>query len=205
METTSPQQLALAALIYKYLDTERLIRENPLVTGEMINAFFKKTVPLRKELGDAPTIHQPRNIQSHDGARKPNELIIHTDGASRGNPGKAGIGVAIFDKGYKLIEEVCSFIGNATNNVAEYKAMILATQKAIGHNAKNVLFKTDSELLVRQLNGVYRVKNLNIQPLYAELAALLGKIPAWKIQHVYREENACADALANRGIDESTP
>lgn len=202
MKNTSPQQLA--ALIYRYLDTERLFRENPSVTREMIDAFLQKNVPLKKEVGDASVVHPQRPPHAHDGAKKPNELIIHTDGASRGNPGKAGIGVAIFDKGYNLIEEVCSFIGNATNNVAEYKAMILATQKAIDHNAKKVLFKTDSELLVRQLNGVYRVKNSNILPLYAELAALLSKIPAWKIQHVYREENACADALANRGIDEST-
>ncbi len=181
-----------------------MIRENPLVTMEMIDDFFPKTIPIKKETGNAPVVHPPRNIQAHDVAKKPIELIIHTDGASRGNPGKAGIGVAIFDKSHKLIEEVCRFIGNATNNVAEYKAMILATQKAIDHNAKSVLFKTDSELLVRQLTGVYRVKNENILPLYTELTALLRKIPAWKIQHVYREENTCADALANRGIDEST-
>lgn len=202
MKNTSPQQLA--ALIYRYLDTERLFRENPSITREMIEAFFSINVPLKKEMGGVSVVPPQRNTHTHDRAKKPNELIIHTDGASRGNPGKAGIGVAIFDKGYNLIEEVCSFIGNATNNVAEYKAMILATQKAIDHNAKNVLFKTDSELLVKQLNGIYRVKNPNIQPLYAELAALLSKIPAWKVQHVYREENACADTLANRGIDEST-
>lgn len=204
MDKNSPQYLALAKLIHQYLDTERLIRENPLVTMEMIDDFFPKTIPIKKETGNAPVVHPPRNIQAHDVAKKPIELIIHTDGASRGNPGKAGIGVAIFDKSHKLIEEVCRFIGNATNNVAEYKAMILATQKAIDHNAKSVLFKTDSELLVRQLTGVYRVKNENILPLYTELTALLRKIPAWKIQHVYREENTCADALANRGIDEST-
>ena len=162
--------------------------------------FSKKPSPLKRD-GRCTRCSSTTNHQ----AKKPNELIIHTDGASRGNPGKAGIGVAIFDKGHKLIEEVCRFIGNATNNVAEYKAMILATQKAIDHNAKNVLFKTDSELLVRQLTGVYRVKNENILPLYAELTALLRKIPAWKIQHVYREENTCADVLANRGIDELTP
>ncbi|MBI5308644.1 MAG: hypothetical protein HZB37_10025, partial [Planctomycetes bacterium] len=79
MEKTSPQQLA--TLIHRYLDTERLIRENPLVTGEMIDAFFQKTVPLKKEMGDAPVVHPLRNIHAHDGAKKSNELIIHTDGA----------------------------------------------------------------------------------------------------------------------------
>ncbi|MEP9412566.1 MAG: ribonuclease HI family protein [Candidatus Brocadia sp.] len=129
------------------------------------------------------------------------ELIIHTDGASRGNPGKAGIGVAIFDVDYHLIEEVCRFIGESTNNIAEYQAMILAARKAIAYNAKKVIFKTDSELLVRQLNGEYRVKSPNILPLYNDLMKLLSKIPTWKIQHVRREENVIADTLANRGID----
>ncbi|OQD45064.1 hypothetical protein BIY37_10455 [Candidatus Brocadia sapporoensis] len=129
------------------------------------------------------------------------ELIIHTDGASRGNPGKAGIGVAIFNEDYQLVEDVCRFIGKATNNVAEYQAMILAAQKAIVYRAKKVIFKTDSELLVRQLNGVYRVKSSNILSLYGDLVTLLNKIPIWKIQHVRREENIIADALANRGID----
>ena len=131
------------------------------------------------------------------------DLVIHTDGASRGNPGKAGIGVAIFDKNYHLLEELCKFIGESTNNVAEYQAMILAAQKAVAYNARKVTFKTDSELLVRQLNGAYRVKSQNILPLYHELTILLGKIPEWKIQHVRREENVCADALANQGIDSS--
>ena len=81
--------------------------------------------------------------------------------------------------------------------------MILAAQRAVAYNARNVTFKTDSELLVRQLNGAYRVKSQNILPLYHELTILLGKIPEWKIQHVRREENACADALANQGIDSS--
>ena len=200
MDKNSPQHLSLAKLIYQSLDTVRLIRENPLVTWEMIDAFFPKTVPLKKDMGHASVVHPLRITQAQGGAKKPNDLLIHTDGPSRGNFARRYW--PIFDKGYNLIE-VCS-VSECHNNVAEYKAMILATKKAIDHNAKNVLFKTDSELLVRQLNGVYRVKNPNIQPLYAALAALLSKIPAWKIQHVYREENACADALANRGIDEST-
>ncbi|MBU6391672.1 MAG: ribonuclease HI family protein [Planctomycetota bacterium] len=131
------------------------------------------------------------------------KLIIHTDGASRGNPGKAGIGVAIYDKDYTLIEELCKFIGESTNNVAEYQAMIVAAQKAVDYNAAEVTFKTDSELLVRQLKGIYRVKSLNILSLYNKLTTLLNKIPAWKIQHVRREENVRADALANQGIDSS--
>lgn len=189
----------LATLISKYLDTKRLIKENPSVTKEMIDAALQEISNSRKSTADG--FLSSRSIE-HKQARI-SKLIIHTDGASRGNPGKAGIGVAIYDKDYTLIEELCAFIGESTNNVAEYQAMIVAAQKAIDYNATEVTFKTDSELLVRQLKGIYRVKSLNILSLYNKLTILLNKIPAWKIQHVRREENVRADALANQGIDSS--
>ncbi len=188
-------------LISKYLDTGKLIRENPSVTREMIDSFLRD---ICKTEGEEPDNTCPKQGDiPHQRQKDPGEFIIHTDGASRGNPGKAGVGVAIFDKEYHLVDEVCRFIGKTTNNVAEYQAMILAAQKAIACHARKVIFKTDSELLVRQLNGVYRVKNPNILSLYRELVTLLNKIPVWEIQHVRREENAIADTLANRGIDSS--
>lgn len=200
MKKRSPQEFV--ALILKYLDTERLIKENPSVTRGMIDTFLRGIVETKKgtETIDACL---PRSDIPHRGQKGFRKLIIHTDGASRGNPGKAGIGVAIFNEDYQLVEDVCRFIGETTNNVAEYQAMILAAQKAVACHAKEVVFRTDSELLVRQLNGVYRVKSANILPLYDELIKLLDKIPAWEIQHVRREENVIADALANRGIDSS--
>jgi len=198
MGNISPQKLV--TLISQYLDREKLIKENPSVTKEMIDAFLHDIFMAKQ--GKEPT---DTNQSHHETVRHKQkdvtDLVIHTDGASRGNPGKAGIGVAIFDKNYHLLEELCKFIGESTNNVAEYQAMILAAQKAVAYNARKVTFKTDSELLVRQLNGAYRVKSQNILPLYHELTILLGKIPEWKIQHVRREENVCADALANQGID----
>lgn len=201
MENISSQ--ALAMLIAKYLDTEKLIKDNPSVTKEMINLLLQNISTSKK--GEKPLNASSSLTNIHQRGKKEfGELIIHTDGASRGNPGKAGIGVAIYDKDYNLVEEICSFIGESTNNVAEYQAMLLAAQKAIAYKVKKVIFKTDSELLVRQLNGLYRVKNPGLLPLYKELTTLLTKIPSWKIQHVCREENACADALANKGIDSQT-
>lgn len=188
------------SLILKYLDTEKLIKENPSITRKMIDTLFLEILKTKKTKEAVDTCLPHRDIPQR-GLKGLDELIIHTDGASRGNPGKAGIGVAIFDEKYQLVEEACRFIGESTNNVAEYQAMILAAQKAIAYHAKKVNFKTDSELLVRQLNGVYRVKSPNILSLYNELTKLLNKIPAWKIHHVRREENVIADALANRGID----
>ncbi|KKO19532.1 MAG: ribonuclease HI family protein [Candidatus Brocadia sp.] len=197
MGNMSPQEFIM--LISKYLDAEKLIRENPAVTREMINAFFRE-ICQTEERGQDDSCSAPEELPRR-GQKDFCKLIIHTDGASRGNPGKAGIGVAIFDKDYHLIEEVCGFLGETTNNVAEYQAMILAARKAVACHAKEVIFRTDSELLVRQLHGAYRVKSANILPLYQELVKLLDKIPAWKIQHVRREDNVIADALANQGID----
>jgi len=200
MGNISPQEFV--PLISKYLDTEKLIRENPSVTKEMIDSLLQDII-LAKQGKEPTDIHKSHHETTKHKQKDVNDLIIHTDGASRGNPGKAGIGVAIFDKNYHLLEEICKFIGESTNNVAEYQAMTLAAQKAVAYNARRVTFKTDSELLVRQINGAYRVKSQNILPLYHELTILLGKIPEWKIQHVRREENVCADILANQGIDSS--
>lgn len=194
----SPQEIA--AIIFRYIDMEKLHRENPIVTKEMILSFLNNisAVKSREKTTDTHKLSQgPQKSKQKEHA----ELIIHTDGASRGNPGMAGIGVAIFDKDYNVIDELCEFIGESTNNVAEYKAMILAAKKAISCNAKKVTFKTDSELLVRQLNNTYRVKNPGLLPLYKELMTLLDKISKWHIQHVRREENICADTLANKGVD----
>ena len=92
----------------------------------------------------------------------------------------------------------------ATNNVAEYKALILGAKLAIRFNAGNTLFKSDSELLVKQIMGEYRVKNTQLMSLYSEVQSLLGKLQEWKIKHVPREENREADLLANKGVEMST-
>lgn len=189
-------------LISRYLDTEKLLKENPSLTKEMTDAFLLEISEIGKK-GKRIDITAPENTTTYPRRKEYEELVIHTDGASRGNPGKAGIGVVIYDKDYRPLEELCRFIGESTNNAAEYRAMILAAQSAIAYRAKKVTFKTDSELLVRQLNGTYRVKSPGILPLYNELVAILQGIPVWKICHVRREENVHADTLANQGIDDS--
>ena len=134
-------------------------------------------------------------------------LTVFTDGGSRGNPGKAGIGIAIYDNcsasdpSLQLLEEIAEFIGETTNNVAEYKALIKALEAVIKYNPKEVVFKLDSELLVKQINGVYKVKSKNMIPLFKEVITLLRDIPKWKVVHIPREENSAADELANKGMD----
>jgi len=126
---------------------------------------------------------------------------IFTDGAARGNPGPAGIGVVIRNDA-KILTEVSDFLGNATNNQAEYMALIRGLEEAIDMGEKSVEAFSDSELLVKQINGEYKVKNGGLIPLFNDAKSLISKLNQFKIYHTPREENELADKLANRGIDE---
>lgn len=128
-------------------------------------------------------------------------LVAHIDGASRGNPGKAGIGVLLSLPDGEPVEEIARPIGIATNNEAEYGALIAAVRRAAEMGASHLTIRTDSELVARHLTGEYRVKSPKLRPLYQEAVALLGRIPSWEVHSIPREENRSADRLANRGID----
>ncbi|MDI3269743.1 MAG: ribonuclease HI family protein [Bacillota bacterium] len=131
----------------------------------------------------------------------PWRLIIHTDGAARGNPGPAGIGMVFSREDGEIVAEKKSFIGHATNNVAEYKALIAALQHAKAMGTREVLVRADSELMVRQMMGQYKVRDAGLRPLYEEARQLAQGFDAFAIRHVPREENRRADALANMAID----
>lgn len=126
---------------------------------------------------------------------------IHTDGGARGNPGPAGIGVAILDPGGRLLAEVAEYLGEATNNVAEYSALIRGLERALELGATEVEVRADSELMVRQMLGEYKVKHEGLKPLHARAQALKTQFAHFDIAHVRREQNAIADALANKAID----
>ncbi len=130
-------------------------------------------------------------------------LIIQTDGGARGNPGPAGIGVAIFDEQGKLLEEIAKYLGRTTNNQAEYQAVITGLARALELGATSVEVVADSELLVKQANGEYKVKNPEIGKRYLEMknleTRLGGKV---KYRHVTRDKNKIADALSNRAMDQ---
>lgn len=125
------------------------------------------------------------------------------DGASRGNPGDAGFGV-LFELGEDTYE-ITGFLGRTTNNVAEYTALLAALTFAQEHDVQEVTVHSDSELLVRQLNGIYRVKAQHLIPLFLEVVRLKRGLGRVQIKHVPREENREADRLANRAIDERAP
>ena len=132
----------------------------------------------------------------------PSVLHLHIDGASRGNPGEAGFGVYVTDPGGSEIASLYGYLGRATNNVAEYEALLHALRYAHARGARNVRVFSDSELVVKQVNGLYRVKHRDMLPLHREARALLAHFADARIGHVRREQNQDADRLANRALDE---
>ena len=127
--------------------------------------------------------------------------VVHTDGAARGNPGPAAIGVLVQDESGHTIYESSRSLGIHTNNEAEYLALIAALQYLKDAGVSSADFRLDSELVVRQLNGEYKVKEPRLKSLHAQVTMLLNAIPRHTIRHVPRAENARADALANEALD----
>jgi ribonuclease HI len=128
-------------------------------------------------------------------------LVIHIDGASRGNPGEAGFGVYVQRADGSEVALLYGYLGRATNNVAEYQALLHALSYAIEQGAKRVTICSDSELVVRQMEGAYKVKHPSMVPLHREAKALLARFEEARIRHVPREENREADRLANEAVD----
>ena len=129
-------------------------------------------------------------------------LKASVDGGARGNPGKAGYGAHVTSESGDTIAEVYGFLGVATNNVAEYAALLAALEFALEAGARSLEVRSDSQLMVRQLQGRYKVKNAGLQPLFRRARQLIGGLERFHIEHIPREENKEADALANRAMDE---
>mgnify|MGYP001803713667 CR=1 FL=1 len=126
---------------------------------------------------------------------------LFTDGASRGNPGLAGAGAVLYSEEGKVVGEWHEFLGTElTNNVAEYRALLFGLKKSIEHTQSIEVF-CDSELIVKQINGVYRVKNETLRPLYLEVRNALSLFESARVSHVMRAKNKVADGLANKAID----
>lgn len=129
------------------------------------------------------------------------KFIIHADGAARGNPGPAAIGATLKDETGNTLASISQRLGHTTNNQAEYRAVIAGLEKAVALGAKEVIIKSDSELIVKQINGRYKVKNAALRPLYQEVVKLAGKLDGFSISYIPRERNREADALANQALD----
>jgi ribonuclease HI len=128
-------------------------------------------------------------------------LIAHSDGGARGNPGPAGYGVVIQDESGKKVAQLSEYLGHQTNNFAEYQGLIAALEYALQHGPKALKLISDSELLVRQIKGIYKVNNATLQDLHGRAKELIAQLDWFSIGHALREQNKDADRLANEAMD----
>jgi probable phosphoglycerate mutase len=131
------------------------------------------------------------------------EIIAHIDGGSRGNPGPAAYGVAIETTEGHPVTAFAKFLGETTNNFAEYQGLLAALEYALGHGYPRLRVLTDSELMARQISGQYKVRNPDLKLLYAKAQAMIARLELFSIRHVYREQNREADRLANQAMDDA--
>lgn len=132
----------------------------------------------------------------------PADLIAYVDGGSRGNPGPAGFGVVIQDANGRTVDTIAGFLGETTNNTAEYRALLAALEYATKNKARRLRVYCDSELITRQMQGRYRVQSPDLKPLYQQAKQLASLLEQFTIQHIPREQNRRADELANEAMDQ---
>jgi len=133
------------------------------------------------------------------------KLVVHVDGGARGNPGPAAAGAVLSTPDGDVLDEASEFLGTATNNVAEYRGLLLGLARAKALGATEVEVVNDSELVAKQINGDYKVKHPAMRPLYLEAMTALRAFDGWSIRSVPRAQNADADALVNQALDAQTP
>jgi ribonuclease HI len=164
--------------------------------------------------GDDQASHPSRKERSQSGApedrgstaddRNPaasGMIVAHVDGGARGNPGPAGYGVFVTDAQGKMLAELSEYLGHKTNNFAEYNGMLAALDFAVKHGHPRLQVVSDSELMVKQMNGVYKVKSPELKELYDRARMLARKLERFEIKHVLRAQNKDADRLANEAMD----
>lgn len=132
----------------------------------------------------------------------PVQAMLFADGGSRGNPGPAASGAVLLDAAGEVLEEVGQYLGRATNNVAEWTALCIGLEAAARRGVRSIAVRMDSELVVKQMRGEYRVKHPDLQPLFARAGRLLRTFEHVEIRHVPRKQNALADAVVNRVLDQ---
>ncbi len=137
-----------------------------------------------------------------DSAPPKSKAILWSDGAARGNPGPAGVGAILKSPEGEVLAAESQYLGHTTNNIAEYRALLLGLERALALGVAALEVRADSELLIKQLKGEYRVKSEGLKPLFEKARQLLARFESVQLTHVRRELNAEADKLANRGIDE---
>ncbi|MHB1348400.1 MAG: ribonuclease HI family protein [Desulfobulbaceae bacterium] len=187
---------------------DKLLRDlfpdrEPQTIRDLLRGVSGKITPVAGDWAEAPPLPLARPAVSAASPRREfNEnCFLYTDGASRGNPGEAGAGAVLLDGDRRQLATRAIYLGRCTNNVAEYRALLAGLEMALENGCEKLTILLDSELIVRQISGLYKVKNAHLQPLYLQAKGLLQRFKEWRIRHVPRAENAKADQLANQGID----
>ncbi|MEB2311335.1 MAG: ribonuclease HI family protein [Sorangiineae bacterium] len=189
-------------VIERLLARADLDDEERAVLEETARLFAERNGEDSTDEGRAASSRAPRSQRARPAARGDVvAAILWSDGAARGNPGPAGIGAVLEDRQGRRLAEHSEYLGTTTNNVAEYRALLAGLGRAEALGVRELEVRADSELMIRQLKGEYRVKNAGLRPLYDEAQRLLASFDSVRLVHVPRADNAEADRLANLGID----
>ena len=189
-------------LIREYLDVEALLAAHPEIARDDLARFWTHC---GLDEPSRPAVRQSRELFDPPAPSRPLKLVARCDGAARGNPGPAAIGAVIEDEEGDTLQEISETIGRATCNVAEYRAVIAAVERALLLGCTDLTLLLDSNLLVNQLRGTYKVKAPHLRPLRQQAIDLLARLQRWDVRHVPRKENQAADRLANLALDGRQP
>jgi ribonuclease HI len=197
-----PDPLELISFIADHESLQLSRDEFSGVTEERLRTILRAFVSEVSGVPPKRTQIAAATVAAKAETKKPSSrIVLFTDGASRGNPGPAGAGWVIQDEGGEVLGKGGAFLGRRTNNEAEYEAVIRGLKAALEHGANEVFLRSDSELLVKQINGTYRVKDERLQALYHTAREALQRFRRFDVKHVPREQNMDADAQANQAID----
>ena len=186
-----------AAEHFRNLEAAAVPTKREGASAEAASAVRDSRPDSRRE--DNPTRRE--RLSSPTSAVSDTDAILWSDGAARGNPGPAGAGAILRTPGGVVLAELCGFLGHTTNNVAEYRALLMGLEQALALGVRRLEVRADSELLIKQLKGEYRVKDPKLKPLWQEAKELLARFESARLHHVPRAQNSDADRLANAGID----
>lgn len=192
-----PTREQVLRTLAQHLDDALLIQLFPGASPGTIREIIAEA-----DSATSTTRQEPAASSSSAAPATPGRCRLFTDGASRGNPGHAGAGAVLFGADGSELAARSSYLGTCTNNVAEYKALLIGLQSARDLGCRSLEIFLDSELIVRQIQGRYKVKNAALKPLFDQVQTYLVDLDEWRVRHVPRAQNARADALANKGIDQ---
>ena len=194
-----PSDAEILAALAELEPFERTLARFPGVTRARIVACLAQA---QRTTAPPPRGEPPRQQPAGEAGPGLRRLKVFSDGAARGNPGPAGAGAVLLDADGRTVARLGRYLGRATNNHAEYKGLLLGLERAAELGASEVLVYADSQLMIRQLGGQYRVRNEGLRPLFDEAQRLLRGFRRFELHHIPREQNGAADEMSNRAIDE---